>query len=44
MVKQWAKNGTITTFDITEFTPNKKLPKDYFVFNKANYEGYYIAE
>lgn len=44
MVKQWATNGSITTFTITEYAPNKKLPKDYFVFNKANYEGYYIAE
>lgn len=44
MVKQWATNGTITTFDITEFSPNKKLPKGYFQFNKANYPGYYIAE
>ena len=43
-VKQWASNGTITTFTITEYAPNKKLPKDYFIFNKANYEGYYIAE
>ncbi len=43
-LKQWGTNGTITTFQVTSFEPNKKLQPAYFAFNRKNYEGYYIAE
>lgn len=43
-LKQWGTNGTITTFDITGFEPNKDLPANYFSFNKSDYPGYYIAD
>lgn len=43
-LKQWGTNGTITTFEITELTPDKNLPANYFTFNKSDYPGYYIAD
>ena len=43
-LKQWGTNGTVTTFQITSFEPNKKLAPGYFTFKKENYPGYYIAE
>ncbi len=43
-LKQWGTNGTITTFQVTSFEPNKKLAPGYFSFKKENYPGYYIAE
>lgn len=43
-LQQFGLNGTVTTFEITEYAPNKKLPANYFTFNKADYEGYYISE
>lgn len=44
MVQQHGNNGSITSFKITENAPNKKLPANYFIFNKADYKGFYIAE
>ena len=43
-LKQWGTNGTITTFNITSFEPNKDLPAGYFSFDKSDYPGYYIAD
>lgn len=43
-LKQWGTNGTITTFIITAFEPNKNLPANHFTFNKKDYPGYYIAD
>lgn len=43
-IKQTGTNGTVTTFNITTFEPNKKFPANYFTFNKSDYPGYYIAE
>lgn len=41
---QWGTNGTVTTFTIVSFEPNKKLPANFFTFNKKDYPGYYIAD
>ena len=43
-LKQWGKNGTITTFTVRNFSPNPTLPTGHFSFNKADYPGFYIAE
>ncbi len=43
-LRQWGNNGTLTTFLITNFEPNKKLPASHFSFDRADYPGYYIAE
>ncbi len=43
-LKQWGTNGTTTTFVINDFEPNKPLATNYFVFNKKNYPGFYIAD
>lgn len=43
-IKQTGTNGTVTTFNITTFEPNKKFPANYFTFNKSDYPGYYIAD
>jgi outer membrane lipoprotein-sorting protein len=43
-LKQWGTNGSITTFNIDDYVPNKKLPNSYFTFDKKNYPDYYIAE
>lgn len=41
---QHGTNGTVTTFKITSFEPNKNLPANHFSFNKKDYQGYYIAD
>lgn len=43
-LKQWGTNGTVTTFIITSYQPEKSLPAGYFSFDKNNYPGYYIAD
>ncbi len=43
-LKQWGTNGTEVTFTITSFETNKKLPANYFTFNRNDYKGYYISE
>lgn len=43
-IKQTGTNGTVTTFNITTFEPNKKFPANFFTFNKSDYPGYYIAD
>ncbi len=43
-LQQWGTNGTLTTFLITSYQPNKALPAGYFNFNKNDYPGYYIAD
>lgn len=43
-LQQTGTNGTVTTFQITGYFPNKELPAGYFTFNKSNYPGYYIAD
>lgn len=43
-IRQTGTNGTVTTFAITTFEPNKSLPANHFSFNKKDYPGYYIAD
>ena len=43
-IQQTGTNGTVTTFNITTFEPNKKLPANHFKFVKSDYPGYYIAD
>ncbi len=44
LLKQVGTNGTITSFAIDEYTPNKKLAAGYFGFKKSDYPDYYISE
>lgn len=43
-LEQIGLNGTTTTFTINEYSPDKKLPTNYFKFVKTDYPDYYIAE
>lgn len=43
-LKQWGTNGTEVTFTINTFEPNKKLPANYFNFDRKDYPDYYISE
>lgn len=43
-LQQWGTNGTLTTFKITSYQPDKSLPTGYFIFDKNDYPGFYIAD
>lgn len=44
VLKQWGTNGTVTTFTITGYEPQKELPEGHFSFDRSDYPGYYIAD
>lgn len=43
-LQQWGSNGTVTTLLVNSFKANPKLPANYFTFNRADYQDYYISE
>jgi len=43
-LQQYGTNGTITTLKVKSFESNPKLPANYFSFNRADYQDFYISE
>lgn len=46
-VRNWQitnKDGQITTYVITKFTPNAGVPDSYFVFDKSKYPGVEVVD
>ena len=46
-VRNWLiinKDGKRTTYTITKFTPNVKVPDSYFVFDKGKYPGVEVVD
>ena len=43
-LKQFGTNGTITTLKVKSFNSKPQLPANYFSFNRADYQDFYISE
>ncbi len=43
-LKQFGTNGTITTLKVKRFDSKPQLPANYFSFNRADYQDFYISE
>ncbi|MGB0882235.1 MAG: LolA family protein [Vicingaceae bacterium] len=44
MVKIFGKDGSVTTYKITSFTPNTTIPDSKFTFNKAKHPSFEVVD